>query len=686
MPTAGHLKKEESINIIKMTAPVQKDDLESGKRDFIRTAIVEDLKPGGRCEGKQIVTRFPPEPNGYLHIGHAKAILFNFGLAQDFNGQCNLRFDDTNPLTEETEYVESIKEDVRWVAQALNLPWVKDEGKDPWRDNLFFASDYFDKYYEMAVGLIKTGKAYVDSQSEEELKKGREDGLDSPFRDRSIEENMTLFEEMRAGKHAERTQLLRAKIDMQSPNPNLRDPPIYRIRFADHHRTGDKWCIYPIYDFAHGQGDAIEGVTHSCCTLEFENHRALYDWFTANIPDVPSVPQQYEFARINLEDCVTSKRKQLALVHGGYVDGWDDPRMQTLSGLRRRGFRPQGLKMFTDVMGTSTRNIGDIPYSRVEECIRDDLEPISLRRMVVVHPLKVEITTLGEDESLTLEGDNHPTDPSMGKRKFCISKNVWIEREDFNENGDKEYRRFKAIGSEVRLRCAFIVKLDEIVKNDAGEVILLKVSHDNDGDPNKKVPGTIHWVDDKSGMDAEVKLISKLLLPMPEQAAAQPSEEDDEEINKEDKGKEWLKYLNPDSIITKKVKAEASLKDATVADRYQFERSGYYVLDSKQTSSDVPSFIRTVPMQASKYEAAEKGIEKKSRKEEQERQKAEKERRGKIKPEDWFKSEYPGEYSEFDDRGVPTKNAEGEDLAKAKKKKLEKEYAEQEKIYKAANK
>ncbi len=545
--------------------------MEEQKSNFITEIIDKDLEEKRYTE---VHTRFPPEPNGYLHIGHAKSICLNFELAKQYGGKCNLRFDDTNPTKEETEYVESIMEDIRWL------------GYD-WEDRLFYASDYFDKLYEYAIKLIKKGKAYVDSLSSDEIRDYRgtptEPGKESPYRNRSVEENLDLFERMRKGEFKDGEHVLRAKIDMSSPNLNLRDPIMYRIRHAEHHRTGNKWCIYPMYDWAHGQSDSIEGITHSICTLEFENHRPLYDWFLDQLEI--HHPRQIEFARLNLSYTVMSKRKLLELVEGGYVDGWDDPRMPTISGLRRRGYTPESIRNFADRIGVAKRdNVIDIAL--LEFSLREDLNKKAQRAMAVLHPLKVTITNYPEDKTEMLDAINNPEDPSMGKRKVPFSREIYIEQTDFMEDPPKKFYRLKP-GGEVRLRYAYIIKCEEVIKDENGNVTELLCTYDPDtksgsGKSNKKVKGTIHWVSKKHAFDAEVRLYDRLF------SVEDPTG---------DKEKDFKEFINPDSLkILSACKLEPFLKNAKAGEHFQFERIGYFCVDSKYSVEGKPVFNRTVTL------------------------------------------------------------------------------------------
>lgn len=540
-------------------------------KNFIYEIIDEDIRTnkwGGRVH-----TRFPPEPNGYLHIGHAKSICLNYGIARDYNGKFNLRFDDTNPEKEESEYVESIIEDVKWL------------GAD-FEDRIFYASDYFEQMYQYAVELIKKGKAYVCDLSAEEIRKTRgtltEPGVESPYRNRTVEENLDLFERMRKGEFPTGSKTLRAKIDMASPNLNLRDPVMYRIVHAEHHRQGKKWCIYPTYDWAHGLEDSIEGITHSICTLEFENHRPLYDWFLDELNIYH--PQQIEFARLNLSYTVMSKRRLLQLVKDGYVDGWDDPRMPTISGLRRRGFTPESLWNFAELVGVAKRDaMTDIAL--LEFAIRDDLNKRANRAMAVLDPVKVVLINYeGEEE---VEAVNNPEDPSAGTRKIKFTKELYIDRADFMEEPPKGFRRLIP-GGEVRLRYAYIIKCEEVTKDDNGNIIELRCTYDPDtksgsGTSNKKVKGTIHWVSAKYAAKAEVRLYDRLFT------IEDPAAEEN-----------WLDYINPDSLkVIESAFIEPSLKDSKPGEIFQFERQGYFCVDSKYSTPEKLVFNRTVTLKDS---------------------------------------------------------------------------------------
>jgi glutaminyl-tRNA synthetase len=543
--------------------------------DFIRSIIAEDVK-ANKHEGR-VHTRFPPEPNGYLHIGHAKSICLNFGIAAEYKGGlCNLRFDDTNPSKEEVEYVESIKEDVRWL------------GFD-WGDRLFYASDYFEKLYLYAVQLIKDGKAYVCDLSAEEIREYRgtltRPGKDSPYRSRSVEENLDLFERMRAGEFENGSHVLRAKIDMTSPNLNMRDPVIYRILHAEHHRTGDKWCIYPMYDFTHGLSDSIEGITHSICTLEFEDHHPLYDWFLEELKVFH--PLQIEFARLNLTHTVMSKRKLLELVERGVVTGWDDPRMPTLSGLRRRGYTPEAIRNFSERIGVAKRD-SIVDIALLEHSIREDLNQRAPRVMGVLRPLRVVIDNYPKDQVEDLEAVNSPEDPGMGTRKVPFSHVLYIEQEDFLEDPPKKFFRL-APGREVRLRYAYFIKCVGVVKDEkTGEVVELHCTYDPEtrggwAPDGRKVKATLHWVSAPHSIEAEVRLYDHLFLK------ANPSHEKD--------GADFKTYLNPNSLETlTSCRVEPTLKHATPGSKYQFERLGYFCVDTKDSSDEKPVFNRTVTL------------------------------------------------------------------------------------------
>lgn len=546
----------------------------SPSKDFIREIIDEDLSSG---KHDSTVTRFPPEPNGYLHIGHAKSICLNFGIAEEYGGRCHLRFDDTNPSKEDVEYVDSIKEDIQWL------------GFD-WGDHLYFASDYFDKLYSWAKHLIEEGKAYVDDQTFDEIRKGRGDlttpGTDSPFRNRSAEVNLELFESMKDGEFEDGSKVLRAKIDMAHPNLNMRDPVLYRIARAHHHRTGDEWCIYPMYDFTHGQSDALEYVTHSLCTLEFENHRPLYEWFLDNLP-VPSQPRQIEFSRLNLNYTVMSKRKLLQLVEENHVSGWDDPRMPTISGLRRRGYPPEAIRNFCKTIGiTKFQSTNDMAL--LESGVRDVLNRDARRFMAVLDPLKVVITNYPEGESEEIETVANPENPEAGMRHFSFSREIYIERDDFMEDPPKKYFRLSP-GNEVRLRNAYFIKCEEVIKDADGNVVELRCTYDTDTprgenpSDGRKVKGVIHWVSAGHSIDANVRLYDRLFsVESPDSAEGT-----------------FLDHLNPDSLTElPNAKLEGNLAEIAIGETVQFERLGYFCLD-KESTSENRVFNRTVGLRDS---------------------------------------------------------------------------------------
>ena len=543
--------------------------IEEGARDFIREAIRDDLRTGRH---DTIVTRFPPEPNGHLHIGHAKSICLNFGVAGEFGGRCHLRFDDTNPVREEQAYIDAIKADVRWL------------GFD-WGEHLYYASDYFEQLYDWAEHLIREGKAYVDDLSGEEIREHRgtltEPGRDSPYRGRPAEESLDLFRRMRAGEFPDGARVLRAKIDMASGNMNLRDPVLYRILHATHPRTGDAWCIYPNYDFAHGQSDAIEGITHSLCTLEFEDHRPLYDWFLENLP-VPAYPRQYEFSRLNLTFTVLSKRRLVQLVQEGHVQGWDDPRMPTVSGLRRRGVPPQAIRDFIGRL-TISKSEGTVEMAMLEHCVRELLNPTAERRMAVVRPLKVVIENYPEGESEMLEAVNNPNDPNAGTREVPFARELYVERDDFMEDAPKKFFRLTP-GREVRLRNAYFVTCREAVKDEAGEVVELRCTYDpetrgGNAPDGRKVKATIHWVSAAHAEAAEVRLYDHLFA-RPDPGA----------------GGDYLDDLNPESLtVLQDCKLEPGVADTASGGPVQFERLGYFARDPDSTP-DRPVFNRTVAL------------------------------------------------------------------------------------------
>ena len=545
---------------------------ENNSSNFIRNIIIDDLESG---KTSKVITRFPPEPNGYLHIGHAKSICLNFSLADEFNGETNLRFDDTNPIKEDTEYVESIKEDVKW----LGFDW----------DNLFFASNYFDTMYEKAILLIKKGKAYVCDLTAEEIKEYRgsltEPGKDSPYRNRTVEENLNLFERMKNGEFKDGEKVLRAKIDMASPNINMRDPIIYRIAHSTHHNTGDKWCIYPMYDFAHPLEDAIEGVTHSICTLEFEDHRPLYDWVVKEC-EMENVPRQYEFARLNITNTVMSKRKLKLLVDNKIVDGWDDPRMPTIAGLRRKGYTPKSIRNFCSEIGVA-KSASTVDEQMLEYFIREDLNVSAERAMAVINPLKLVITNYPEGQSELLPVEKNPNDKEAGTKNVTFSRELYIEREDFMENPPKKYFRLFP-GNEVRLRGAYFVKCTDVIKDENGNVTEIHCTYDPEtksgsGFTGRKVKGTIHWVDANNAVPAEFRLYEPLIL-------------DDVEENK---GKDFLDQINPNSLTVCNGYVEADLKDAKVNTKYQLVRNGYFNVDPKDSTNEHLVLNRIVSLKSS---------------------------------------------------------------------------------------
>lgn len=539
--------------------------------NFIRNRVIEDLESG---KHEEILTRFPPEPNGYLHIGHAKAIVLNFELADEFKGKTNLRFDDTNPLKEDTEFVKSIKEDVQW----LGFQW----------DNLFYASNYFDEMYKRAKLLITKGKAYVDDLSAEEIREYRgtlkEPGKESPYRNRSVEENLSLFEAMKNGEFEDGSKVLRAKIDMSSPNMNMRDPVLYRIAHIPHHNTGDRWCIYPMYDFAHPLEDAIEGVTHSLCTLEFEDHRPLYDWIVREC-EMENVPQQIEFARLNITNTVMSKRKLKQLVDNQLVDSWDDPRMPTISGLRRRGYTPDSIKNFCREIGISKNN-SLVDARMLDHFLRDDLKMKAPRTMAILRPLKVVITNYPEGQVEYLEADNNPDNPEMGTRKIPFSREIYIEQEDFMENPPKKYFRLFP-GNEVRLKHAYFIKCNEVIKDGEGNVVELHCTYDPEtksgtGFTGRKVKGTLHWVEASKALPAQMRLYEPLILD-----------------EKKEERKDFLDNINPNSLEVLEGFVEPNMQDASPQDKFQFFRHGYFNVDPKYTTDKQLVFNRIVSLKSS---------------------------------------------------------------------------------------
>jgi len=553
------------------------NDLNKTKNNFIYEIIRKDIE-NNKNDGK-VVTRFPPEPNGYLHIGHAKSIVLNFSTAEDFNGVCHLRFDDTNPAKEDVEFTNSIQEDIKWL------------GYD-WGDKIFNASDYFDRLYELAVKLIKDGKAYVCFLTAEETRDYRgtltSPGKESPYRNTSVAENLDFFEKMKNGEFGDGHSVLRAKIDMASGNMVMRDPVLYRIKKATHHKTGDKWCIYPMYDFTHPLSDSTEGITHSLCTLEFENNRELYDW-VIEATEVKNKPQQIEFARLNLTYTVMSKRKLLQLVEGKYVKGWDDPRMPTISGLRRRGYTAESIKDFCGRIGVAKSN-SVVDFALLEHCLREDLNQRANRVMAVLNPIKLTITNYSENKTEELEAKNNPEDETAGVRSLPFSRELFIEKDDFMENPPKKFFRL-ALGKEVRLKYAYYVKCEEVVKDANGEITEILCTYDPAtkggwSEDGRKVKGTIHWVDAKTAVDARVQLYDNLFV-----------KENPDEC---DEGKDFLSNLNPDSVkLVDGVKLEKSLSDAKESAFYQFERLGYFILDSDSAKEGLKIFNRSVSLRDS---------------------------------------------------------------------------------------
>ena len=542
--------------------------------NFIQNIINEDQKTNKY--GQRVHTRFPPEPNGYLHIGHAKSICLNFGLAREYGGLCNLRFDDTNPSKEEVEYVDSIQEDVKWLGFS-------------WDDRMFYASDYFERLYQYAVKLITLGKAYVCDLTAQQMREHRgnltEPGKDSPYRSRSVEENLALFQGMKNGEFPDGSRVLRAKIDMASPNLTMRDPVLYRIMRAHHHRTGDQWCIYPMYDYAHPLSDAIEGITHSICTLEFEDHRPLYDWVLQDW-ESPEKPQQTEFARLNLTNTVMSKRKLRTLVEKGLVSGWDDPRMPTISGLRRRGYTPESIRDFCERIGVAKSN-STVDIALLEHCIREDLNVNAARAMTVLQPLKVVLTNYPEGQVEELDAENNPENEQMGTRKIAFSRVLYIEQDDFMENPSKKYFRLSP-GKEVRLKYAYIIKCEEVIKDEQGQVIELRCTYDPEtksgaGTSTKKVKGVLHWASAEHAVDAEVRLYEYLL-----------TNEEEEESDSDD----FIAKLNPNSLVVRQAKAEPSLANVAGGERYQFLRQGFFVADP-DSKPGKPVFNRIVGLRDS---------------------------------------------------------------------------------------
>jgi len=678
----------------------------SGAGNFLATLIEDDLAgrsrpedhghhPGrtstawckDRKQGDRIRTRFPPEPNGYLHIGHAKSICTNFGLAAKYGGRCHLRFDDTNPEKEKMEYINAIIEDVKWLGF--------DYGK-----HLYYASMYFDTFHEWATLLIKKGMAYIDSQNKDDMRKNRgtpfEPGKDSPFRSRTVEENLKLWEEMTAGKHKEGTHVVRAKIDMKHNNMNMRDPPIYRILHKEHPKTGKKWCVYPIYDFAHGQEDAVEGITHSFCTLEFRMHRELYDWFIERLPILEKQldpakgydrPYQTEFARLELKNTVVSKRKLLKLVETKTVDGWDDPRMSTLCGLRRRGVPAAALRRFCEQLGV-TKSISRTHPAVLEDIIRDELAD-KPRRMAVLNPLKVVITNY-DGKDLSIKGANHPEKPELGTRELKFSKEIFIDREDFRKEAPPDFYRLKP-GGEVKLRWCYVIKCNEVVEKN-GEVVELRCTYDpatlEDMPKDRKVKGVVQWVSAQHAVKATVRILNPLLLDEEEEAPAEPEPVLGEDEEEEAAPDSFLAKVNPESLVVyDQAVVEPSLKGAKGMETFQFERQGFFTVDPKLSKKTLV-FNRTVGLvQSGLAKAESKDQQQKSRKDEQAAQAAAKEAKKKIRPNDMFKPEHNAifgreeTYTKFDNDGVPTHDADGKELPKSGVKKLKKDWEKQKKLF-----
>eukprot|EP00659_Diplonema_papillatum_P015867 gene15868-24245_t len=657
--------------------------LAAASRNFLRDKIVKDLGPGGRCadrasaKGDIIRTRFPPEPNGYLHIGHAKSICLNFGLAKEFHGRCHLRFDDTNPAAEKQEYIDAIQADIKWL------------GFD-WGEHQYYASSYFDQLYEWAVHLVKNGDAYVDSQSKEDMSKNRgtlfTPGVNSPYRERSVEENLKLFEEMKQAKHKEGTHILRAKIDMAHSNMNMRDPPLYRIRHIEHPRTGNKWVIYPIYDFAHGQEDAIEGITHSFCTLEFEQHRPLYEWFLDHLP-IETRPVQTEFAKLKISGLVMSKRNLLCCVNEKIVSGWDDPRMPTICGLRRRGIPPEAVRMFCEKIGV-TKNASIVDIANLEDVIRETLDNTTPRRFACIDPIKVVLEDYPDGKVETFELPNHPK-VEMGSRSMRFSKVFYIDQSDFMEEAPESYFRLKPGGEAMLRTCQMIVKVKSFKKDANGKVTELVCTHEAAG--TRKVPGHIGWVSADDCVEAVVNIYNNLFKEEAAQAEAEAEAEaegagedkidafeaEDEKHRQaaelEARRKKILESVNPDSLVKCRAVVEANLKDAKPESRFQFERIGYFVVDRYSTGSPLV-FNRTITLRAS-------GPEKdtgRSRKAEQEEQLRLKKILESKPPQEMFRIQ-TDKYSQFDADGVPTHDAAGAELSKGAAKKLRAQWEKQKK-------
>eukprot|EP01064_Diplonema_japonicum_P005037 TRINITY_DN1333_c6_g1_i1.p1 TRINITY_DN1333_c6_g1~~TRINITY_DN1333_c6_g1_i1.p1 ORF type:complete len:751 (+),score=207.01 TRINITY_DN1333_c6_g1_i1:26-2254(+) len=678
-PPAGPAAKPKHVDVKpkeekKTTTPAEPVGEQVLATNFLRDLIKKDLKKGGRCgdrptEKNDIIrTRFPPEPNGYLHIGHAKSICLNFGLAKEFGGRCHLRFDDTNPSSEKQEYIDAIQEDVKWL------------GFD-WGEHKYYASSYFGQLYEWAVHLIKNGHAYVDSQTKDEIKENRgtldKPGTNSRFRERSVEENLRLFSEMKEGKHPEGSHVLRAKIDMASDNMNLRDPLMYRILYKEHPHTGRDWVIFPIYDFAHGQEDAIEGITHSFCTLEFDAHRPLYNWYLEHLPIAEKArPVQTEFARLNITGTRLSKRLLLALVENNVADGWNDPRMPTICGLRRRGVPAAAIRKFCENIGC-TRNYSVVDEAKLDEIIREELDVNCHRRFAALNPIKVTLTDYPEDKTETFDVPNHPKNPSMGTRKVKFSRTFYIDGGDFMETPPEDYFRLKPDG-EVMLRAVgIIVKVTSFKKNEKGVVSELSCTHTPAGD--RKVQGHIGWVSGVESVPATVHLLNPLFLPRKEEAEPEAEEEDAKDEENEDstkraeeKKQKMLALVNPESKITTEAMVEATLKDAKELEKFQFERLGYFAVDKTKTTD--LTFNRIITLRVSGPEKTQG----RSRKAQQEEQLKLKKMLENLPAEEMFKMQ-KDKYSAFDGEGVPTHDEKGTELSKGAVKKLKKEWEKQKK-------
>eukprot|EP01061_Rhynchopus_euleeides_P012560 TRINITY_DN22230_c1_g2_i1.p2 TRINITY_DN22230_c1_g2~~TRINITY_DN22230_c1_g2_i1.p2 ORF type:complete len:764 (+),score=382.14 TRINITY_DN22230_c1_g2_i1:49-2340(+) len=688
---ATEAPKAKQAKTEKAAAPAQANpDQSAGPPNFLRDLIKKDLAAGGRVhyraqepaafKGDTVRTRFPPEPNGYLHIGHAKSICLNFGLAKEFGGRCHLRFDDTNPASEKQEYIDAIQEDVKWL--GFN-----------WGEHRYYASSYFQKLYDWAEHMIREGNAYVDSQTPDEIRKNRGKGVipgeDSPFRNRTPEENLALFREMKAGKHKEGTHVLRAKVTledgvsgMKSTNMNLRDPLMYRILYQEHPHTGRDWVIFPIYDFAHGQEDYIEGITHSFCTLEFDSHRPLYDWFISKLPvDQTRRPVQTEFARLNITGTVLSKRKLLLLVKEGIVDGWNDPRMPTLCGLRRRGIPAAAIRNFCERIGV-TRNSSVVQQEAFDDVVREELDTTCHRRFAAINPIKVTLTDFPEGKSEEFDVPNHPKNPDFGTRKMKFTRSFYIDGGDFMENPTPDYYRLKPAGEVMLRTCQKIVKAVDFKKDEAGRVVEVFCTHEAAG--TRKVPGHIGWISCEDAVHSTVNLYDTLFNPAAaddeaegdakeEDAPIDGVEDEEKEETHDEKRAKILKLFNSDSLVQHPAVVEGCLGKAKAEERFQFERLGYFVVDMKSDPSK-PTFNRTITLRVSGPEKATN----RSRKQEQEEQMRLKKQLENLPPQEMFKVQ-TNKYSKFDDNGVPTHDNEGKELSKGAHKKLCKEWEKQKK-------